>query len=189
MFANKLNNVKVTFNAPFTLIFTILAVCVFVLFHKGDAPMPFVLPGEFMVKDAVWYPSLVGYTLGHANLEHLLGNFSIILMLGPILEEAYGTKKLLLMSLLTALITAIFHMMFWDHGLMGASGIVFMFIVLSSLINIKGKEVPLTFILVVSLFLGKEIYNAFSSDTISQFAHITGGIIGVIFGYYHKKLG
>ncbi|MCE2713300.1 MAG: rhomboid family intramembrane serine protease, partial [Cryomorphaceae bacterium] len=137
----------------------------------------------------VWYPSLVGYTLGHANLEHLLGNFSIILMLGPILEEAYGTKKLLLMSLLTALITAIFHMMFWEHGLMGASGIVFMFIVLSSLINIKGKEVPLTFILVVFLFLGKEIYNAFSSDTISQFAHITGGIIGVIFGYYHKKLG
>ena len=180
---------KVTFNAPFTLIFTLSAVCVFILFHKTGTPLPFVLYGEFMIKEAIWYPSLFAYTLGHADLEHLLGNFSIILMLGPILEEAYGTKKLILMSMITALITAIFHIIFWDHVLIGASGIVFMFIVLSSLINIKGKELPLTFILVVVLFLGKEIYNAFSSDTISQFAHITGGVIGVIFGYYHKKLG
>jgi membrane associated rhomboid family serine protease len=181
--------VKVTFNAPFTLIFTIAAVCVFILFHKNGAPLPFVLPGEFLIKDAVWYPSLFGYTLGHASLEHLLGNFSIILMLGPILEEAYGTKKLLLMSLITALVTAIFHMMFWDHALMGASGIVFMFIVLSSLINIKGREIPLTFILIVVLFLGREVYNSFSSDSISQFAHVTGGFIGILFGYFHKKLG
>jgi len=181
---------KVTFNAPFTLVFTIAALVVFVLFqHAPSPPMPFVLPGEFMWKDPVWYASLVGYTLGHANLEHLLGNFSIILMLGPILEEAYGTKKLFLMVTITGISTAIFHMFFWDYGLMGASGIVFMFIVLSSLINIKGKELPLTFILVVVLFLGKEIYNAFGTDTVSQFAHIAGGVTGVIFGYFHKKLG
>lgn len=181
---------KITFNAPFTLIFTIAAICVFILFqHAETPPMPFVLPGEFMFKEPVWYLSLVGYTLGHANLEHLLGNFSIILMLGPILEEAYGTKKLFLMVSITGISTALFHMLFWDYGLMGASGIVFMFIVLSSLFNIKEKELPLTFILVVVLFLGKEIYNSFSSDTVSQFAHIAGGVTGVIFGYYHKKLG
>jgi membrane associated rhomboid family serine protease len=181
---------KITFNAPFTLVFTILAVIVFILFqHIESPPMPFVLPGEFMVKEPVWYVSLVGYTLGHANLEHLLGNFSIILMLGPILEEVYGTKKLFIMVTITGISTAIFHMLFWDYGLMGASGIVFMFIVLSSLINIKDKELPLTFILVVILFLGKEIYNSFGSDSVSQFAHIAGGVTGVVFGYFHKKLG
>lgn len=181
---------KVTFNAPFTLVFTISTVIVFILFqHAPDPPMPFVLPGEFMIKEPVWYASLVGYTLGHANLEHLLGNFSIILMLGPILEEAYGTKKLFLMVTITGISTAIFHILFWDYGLMGASGIVFMFIVLSSLINIKGRELPLTFILVVVLFLGKEIYNSFGDDAVSQFAHIAGGVTGVLFGYFHKKLG
>jgi membrane associated rhomboid family serine protease len=93
------------------------------------------------------------------------------------------------MVTITGISTAFFHMLFWDYGLMGASGIVFMFIVLSSLINIKDKELPLTFILVVVLFLGKEIYNSFGSDSVSQFAHIAGGVTGVVFGYFHKKLG
>ncbi|MBA7616491.1 hypothetical protein ES703_23787 [subsurface metagenome] len=58
-----------------------------------------------------------------------------------------------------------------------------MLILLSSFTNIRAGEIPLTFILVVLLFLAKEIITAFTQDNISQFAHIIGGICGSIFGF------
>ena len=179
---------KITFNAPFTLIFTLAAVVVFVLFQQnGFPPRVCILEGTFQPTNWKWYMSLVAYTLGHGNLDHLLGNFSIILLLGPILEEHYGTKKLFLMVSITGFVTALIHIIFWDSKLIGASGIVFMFIVLSSLLHIKGKEVPITFILIVILFLGQEIFSLFKADHISQFAHISGGIIGMFFGFQQKR--
>lgn len=179
---------KITFKAPFTLIYTLAAVLIFFLFQQnGMPPRLFVLEGNFQFDNWQWYLSLIGYTLGHANLEHLMGNFSIILLLGPILEEHYGSKKLFLMVSLTGFITAMIHIFIWDYRLIGASGIVFMFIVLSSLLNIKRGEIPVTFVLIVILFLGKEILISFENDQISQFAHICGGVIGIFFGYYHKR--
>ncbi len=61
-----------------------------------------------------------------------------------------------------------------------------MYIVLASLIDSSGKEIPLTFILVAILFLGQEIVGSFKEDTISQVAHICGGIMGVVYRYFVK---
>ncbi len=146
-----------------------------------------VLHGNFVADDLYTYASYLGYTLGHANFEHLLGNLSIFLLLGPILEAKYGTKKLLLMSAITAVSTAVIHVLFFNHMLIGASGIVFMFIILASLINIKNREIPFTFICIVLLYLGQEIIASFHVDNISHLAHISGGITGMIFGFYYRK--
>ena len=67
---------------------------------------------------------------------------------------------------------------------MGASGIVFMFILLSSISNAKAKEIPLTFILIACLYVGKEIITAATAtDNVSHFAHIIGGVCGGVFGF------
>jgi len=50
-------------------------------------------------------------------------------------------------------------------------------------------EVPLTFILVVVLFLARELLNAFGQDDISQFAHILGGFCGSLFGFLFTRRG
>ena len=71
----------------------------------------------------------------------------------------------------------------FNTGLLGASGVVFMLILLSSFTNVKSGNIPLTFILIIFLFMGKEVYTAFSQDNISQFAHILGGICGGVFGF------
>jgi membrane associated rhomboid family serine protease len=42
---------------------------------------------------------------------------------------------------------------------------------------------------VVVLFLGKEIMNMFQNDSVSQSAHIIGGVCGSIFGFTHQKQG
>jgi rhomboid protease GluP len=56
-------------------------------------------------------------------------------------------------------------------------------ILLVSITNLRKGEIPLTFILVVVLYLAREIVTAFQNDSASQFAHIAGGLCGSLFGF------
>ena len=138
-------------------------------------------------QNPISYFRLASHVVGHGGWEHLVGNFTFILLLGPMLEEKFGSFNLFLMMLITAVVTGLLNVTFFNTGLLGASGIVFMFILLSSLTNFRASHIPLTFILVVALFLGKEILMALETDNISQFAHIIGGICGCVFGYLFAK--
>lgn len=139
------------------------------------------------LSDPVSIFNLFSHVLGHGSMEHLLGNMTFILLLGPIVEEKYGSKFTLLMIVITALITGLLNITFFNTGLLGASGIVFMLILLVSFTNVKGGQIPLTFILVALLFIGKEVLQSLNSDQVSQFAHIIGGVCGSIFGFLGKK--
>ncbi len=131
--------------------------------------------------------TLVSHIFGHASLEHLLSNLTFILLIGPIVEEKYGSNRTLLMILITGLITGLLNVLFFNTGLIGASGIVFMLILLVSFTNSKSGEIPLTFVLVAILFIGKEILQSLNTDQVSQFAHIMGGLCGSVFGFIGNK--
>ena len=181
---------KITFNSPIILGFSFLCVVVFVLTQYMTVGMTyFTVPSTFEFGNWSYYPPLLLYVLGHASVDHLIGNLSFILLLGPIIEEKYGSKNTLIMMVSTALITAVFHILFFSNGLIGASGIVFSFIVLVSLVNFKNNEIPITFILVAIIFIGKELIYLFNDDNVSQFAHIIGGCIGAFFGFKLKSKG
>ena len=69
-------------------------------------------------------------------------------------------------------------------ALLGASGVVFMMIVLSSFTEMKKGGIPVTLILVVIFYLGGEIMDGIrGSDSISQLTHIVGGVCGMFFGF------
>jgi membrane associated rhomboid family serine protease len=107
--------------------------------------------------------------------------------MGPILEENYGAASLLVMIAVTALITGALNILFFTTGLRGASGIVFMMILLASFTNFNKGEIPLTFILILALYLGREIFESFASNNISEFAHIAGGFCGSFFGFFRPS--
>jgi hypothetical protein len=96
---------------------------------------------------------------------------------------------MLMMILITACITGFLSIFLLGFGLLGASGIVFMFILLSSFANIKTGHLPLTFVIIVIVFLGKEVFASFAHDSISQFAHIIGGLCGSAFGFLSNNDG
>ena len=74
--------------------------------------------------------------------------------------------------------------MFVDGLLLGASGIVFMMILLASMANIRGGEIPLTFIAVAVHLPRRRDHRAFASDdNVSQMAHLVGGVAGAAFGF------
>ena len=181
---------KITYNAPVILTYTLIAVAVTLIdtFYFGNfAETLFsVVPGMDMT-NPISYFRLASHAIGHAGWEHLIGNFTFILLLGPMLEEKYGSKLLLGMMLVTAVVTGVLNISLFPTGLLGASGIVFMLIILSSLTNFKSGHIPLTFILIALLFLGKEVFNALQTDQISQFAHIIGGICGSVLGFVFAK--
>ena len=135
------------------------------------------------------YLRLFTHVLGHADLAHLVGNMAYILLLGPALEEKYGAKKLLLVILVTAVVTGLCHnLLFPNTHLLGASGVVFAFILLTSFTGFREGEIPLTFILVAVIFLGQQVYEGvFLEDNISNLSHVMGGIIGSVVGYRLNK--
>jgi membrane associated rhomboid family serine protease len=175
---------RVTYNAPVVLTFTLAAVAVYLL---PDAMKLWFVASPQLGGGAHFYVGLFSHILGHASWEHLLGNFMLILLLGPILEERHGSKGLLAMILVTALVTGLANAIFSSHGLLGASGIVFMMIVLASTANIREGEVPLTFIAVALVYLGGEVVHSFRDDQVSHMAHLVGGLVGAAFGFMTGK--
>lgn len=177
------------YNSPVILTFALICSAIFILdkFLLGGLMNMFTVGTSVDVTNPLSLFSLVSHIFGHVSMEHLLGNLTFILLLGPIVEEKYGSRNTIFMILVTGLITGLLNVMFFSTGLMGASGIVFMLILLVSFTNTKSGEIPLTFVLVALLFVGKEILQSLGSDQVSQFAHIMGGACGSVFGFLGGK--
>jgi membrane associated rhomboid family serine protease len=173
---------RITYNAPVVLTFALAAVVVFIVTSTVQGSVQWF--AAYPELDSTQsYVGMFTHILGHANWQHLISNFMLILLLGPILEERHGSIPLLTMILLTALITSLANLVFSNGLLMGASGVVFMMILLASMANVRGGEIPLTFIAVAVIYMGGEIIHAFRDDQISQMAHLVGGIAGAAFGF------
>jgi membrane associated rhomboid family serine protease len=183
---------KLRYNAPVTLSFTFLSAIVLLLTSTllpNLTAQWFSTPAPFRSNHFGDYVKLITYIFGHANVTHYMGNFTMILILGPILEAAYGSGFLLLSIFITAATTGLLNVLFFPGTmLLGASGIVFMMIILASITNFNKGEIPLTFILVMVVYLGGQVWDALAKqDNISQFAHIAGGIAGSFLGFFRAR--
>lgn len=182
---------RIKYNAPTVLTFTLLCALILLL---SQTLIPNLTEKWFMVQGRGNFNAgsfrnwvtLFTHIMGHANWSHLINNFTIILLVGPMLEENYGSNELLVMIVITALVTGVLNVLLFRSALLGASGVVFMMILLSSFTNFSKGEIPLTFILVLILYMGVQLFNSLSSDNISQFAHIIGGLCGSFFGFLRQ---
>jgi membrane associated rhomboid family serine protease len=190
----KTQSLKIRYNAPVTLTFSFIAFLVLILNQTllhGLTQFLFAVPGRlnFLWTNPFNYLRLFTHVFGHAGWDHLIGNLSFILLLGPLLEQRYGSAMLLLMIFVTAFVTGVLNICFFTTGLLGASGIAFMMILLASFTNIEKNEIPLTFILIVLLFMGREVAGIFARNDIAEFAHLVGGICGSLFGFLTPEPG
>ena len=177
---------KITFNSPVVLVFVFICVGVQVLstITGGATTQMFFTAKPGPWTDPLTYLCLVTHIFGHAGWDHLIGNMSYILLLGPLLEEKYGSGRLVGIIFASALAASIANIVFLNVGVLGASGVVFTFILLSSVTGLREGELPLTFLLVAALYFGQQVYGAFFvRGNVSYLGHIAGGIVGGVVGF------
>jgi membrane associated rhomboid family serine protease len=183
---------RLKYNAPTVLTFAFISAGVLILNETLLTTLTqtwFIVGGKgsFSPGNFRCWVTLFTHVIGHANWNHLLSNFSIILLLGPMLENTYGSFSLFLMIAVTALVTGLLNVFLFPTALLGASGVVFMMILLGSFTNFTKGEIPLTFILILIFYLGRELLNSFRTNDISEFAHIVGGFCGSLFGFFRPS--
>ena len=177
----------ISFNSPIILGFTFLCFIALILNYitHGITNRMFFSIYRSSPWNPLFYIRLFGHVFGHAGWDHFFGNITLILVTGPLLEEKYGSVNLSLVILITALITGIFNLVFFPGTqLLGASGVVFACILLSSMTSITEGSIPVTFILVAVIYIGGQIFDGiFTRDNVSHLTHIMGGGVGAIMGY------
>lgn len=182
---------KITFNSPVILGFAALCFAAMVVnfLTAGMSNQLLFMTRRSSLLSPLTYIRFFTHIIGHSGWEHFIGNMSYILLLGPMLEEKYGSKKILEVMAVTALVTGLLnYLLFWNVALCGASGVVFAFILLTSFTSFKEGELPLTVILVAVIFIGQQVYEGlFVQDQVSNLSHIAGGVVGAVIGYYFNK--
>ncbi len=178
---------RIRYNSPVILTFALLSLLTLPLAALTGGLSTTLLFSVYRCSllDPLAYVRFFCHVLGHSGLSHYMGNILLLLLVGPPLEEKYGSRTLLGCIAATALATGLVEFIFFPRAaLLGASGVVFMMIVLSSFTATQRGTIPLTMLLVVALYLGGEIVTGLTSaDNISQLAHIVGGACGLVFGF------
>ena len=182
-----IQNIQIKFNAPLVLGFALVSLAALVLnkLTMGKANQKLFSVYRCPASDPLAGLRFFTHVLGHSNLNHYMNNMLLFLLIGPTLEERYGPLVLGLCIAVTALATGLVEFIFFPkYALLGASGVVFMMIVLSSFTGAERGVIPVTLILVTVLYLGREIVNGVTDkDNVSQLAHIIGGVCGLVLGY------
>ena len=192
----KKQRIGISFNSPVILGFAAVCVIAQILnMVTGGASnrAVFSVYGASLLNPLTWV-RCVGHVFGHAGWDHLIGNLMYILILGPMIEEKYGARNTAVIILTTAAVTGIISMIFFPRiMLLGASGVVFAFILIGSITAKEDRKIPVTFILVALLYIGQQVWQGVTQrDSISQMSHIIGGITGSVLGFtlnasQHKK--
>lgn len=178
---------KFDYNAP--VILTYFFICLIILMIdklcKGKFSATFFTTYKNdSLLNPLTYFKLVSHSLGHADWDHLYSNFIKILLIGPLIEEKYGSINLLIAMILTSLIIGIVNKILGKGGILGASGVAYMLILLSSFVNMENGKIPITLTLIILFFVVDEVIKLFrrKKDGVSRLGHITGAICGIVFG-------
>ena len=185
--SGKNRQLSISFNSPVVLIFSLICLISLGLgaLTGGRTTTLFFSVYRSSLSDPLTYVRFIGHVFGHAGWDHLISNLMLLLIVGPMLEEKYGSVNLLFVILITAIVTGVVNFVFFPNvRLLGASGVVFAFILLSSFASMRAGSIPMTFLLVAIIYIGGQLYDGiFVQDNVSNLTHILGGAVGSLFGY------
>lgn len=196
----KKNSLKFIFDSPVVLVFSVVSAVIFIsdlILKLNLSEKIFECPGAksvpaFDFKSALSYVKLVIYPFGGENSTSFFLNIGFILLLGPVLEERYGSIMLALMIFITSLVGGVLTACVSTFGIYGCGGIVFMMIILSVLSVFIKKQLPVSWIfifalyLAFSLFSGKKIsgFMPFMQNNVPVFIQLASGVCGSLFGFF-----
>ena len=86
--------IRIQYNSPVVLSFALLSLFALVLgVVTGDRSTALLFSVyRCPMRDLLAYPRFVLHVLGHSSYAHYIGNMMMILVVGPPLEERYGSR-------------------------------------------------------------------------------------------------
>ena len=104
-----MKKLKITNNSPVILGFALacLGVLVLNILTGGRSNKLLFMTWHSSLKSPLTYLRFFTHILGHSGWSHYIGNMAYILLLGPMLEEKYGSQKILEVMGITALVTGL----------------------------------------------------------------------------------
>ena len=185
-------NFELDYNSPviLTYLFLSLGACLLNGITRGRSNTLLFTNYRSSLFNPLTYIRMVTHCIGHLNFDHLIHNFLFILLIGPMIEEKYGSIPLIVMFAITSVVIALFNMIFNDYVITGASGNVYMLIVLSSFSNLTEGKIPLTLILILIFYIASEVRKSITEGNKKVYhdGHLIGAIMGIVFGFYFYYL-
>ena len=111
----------------------------------------------------------------------LITNLILIMLLGPAMEERYGSVIIGIMIFVSALFAGVLNACFCADSLVGAVPVVCMMIFLNAFMSFSKKTFPLSFAAVIILFVFLEIFSGVGAVRI--ITCIAGGLCGSLFAF------
>jgi len=135
--------------------------------------------------DPFTYIRFFGYVFGNTDLKKFFVTLIFFLVLGPVLEERFHGKILLIVIIVSSVVSGVLCFIFFpDIVMMDSDAVIFAFVLLSPLKALKKKELPLTFILIIIFGLCFLIYSEMIVEgNTYQITNMVGGVIGCLVGY------
>ena len=190
-----INNLQLDYNSPVILTYFIVSLIVLVLGYLTKDKINKLLFCSYRssLLNPLTYIRMFTHCIGHSGWDHFVNNFLYILLIGPMIEEKYGSINLIIMFLITSLVIALFNMIVSNYVIRGASGNVFMLIVLSSFSNFQEGKIPITLILICLFYVITEIKKSIFERKSKTYymGHILGAVCGIVFGFlmlYHPEI-
>ena len=182
-----INNLQLDYNSPVILTYFIVSLIVLVLGYLTKDKINKLLFCSYRssLLNPLTYIRMFTHCIGHSGWDHFVNNFLYILLIGPMIEEKYGSINLIIMFLITSLVIALFNMIVSNYEIRGASGNVFMLIVLSSFSNFQEGKIPITLILICLFYVITEIKKSIFERKSKTYymGHILGAVCGIVFGF------
>ena len=100
-----------SYNSVVILSFFFISLFVLILNYitKGKSNITLFSSYRSNLLNPITYVRLFTHIFGHANWGHFMNNFLYILLIGPMVEEKYGSINLIIMILVTAGVTGIIN--------------------------------------------------------------------------------
>ena len=189
--AKKKFNLKFSYDAPVTLSFVIISALLFLLSNyiikngalAGILASPTSQAGSlpFIVKAPLSYLRLFLYVFGSDEVTNYITDILIILMLGPAMEERYGSVIIGIMLFVSALFSGVLNASFCAESLIGPVPLVCMMTFLTAFMSFSNKTVPITFIATIIAF-GYLAINS-GMGALRFIICIAGGLCGSLFAF------
>ena len=191
--AKKKLKLKFVYDAPVMLTFALAVLVIFVLdtfVVKGKLAEKWLLSPTsaegslpFAFSDFTSIFRLFLHVLGGRDIPFLICNLIFILLLGPEMEERYGSVIIGIMIFVAALFSGVLNACFCKIPVSGSEPVVFMLILRCAMMHLSRSTVSASALVVIILFAVMLVLRKNPNGVVGVVITLAGGLCGSLFAF------